>query len=117
MREGVRLEVRLKEHEAYEGVVAERLSPTDSDLATDEALNAWLLANVSSFQHISGTCKMGPLSDPMAVVDQYCSVRGITGLRVVDASIFPDIVRANTNATTVMIGERVARFIRGAGPK
>ena len=115
MREGVRLAVRLAEHEAYENILADRFSPSDSDLATDAALDAWLLANVSSFQHISGTCKMGPLSDPLAVVDQHCNVRGLTGLRVADASIFPDIVRANTNATTVMVGERVARFIRGSG--
>jgi len=112
MREAVRLAVSLAEHEAYRDIVAERVSPTDTDLATDDALDAWLLANVSSFQHISGTCKMGPTSDPMAVVDQYCKVRGINGLRVADASIFPDIVRANTNATVVMIGERVAGFIR-----
>ena len=115
MREGVRLAVRLAEHQAYGDIVSERISPRDSDLATDEALNAWLLANVFSFQHISGTCKMGPISDPLAVVDQHCNVRGMSGIRVVDASIFPDIVRANTNATTVMVGERVARFIRGAG--
>ena len=111
MREGVRLAVRLAEHEAYEDIVVERISPTDSDLASDDALDAWLLGNVSSFQHISGTCKMGPASDPMAVVDQYCNVRGLDRLRVADASIFPDIVRANTNATAVMIGERVAGFI------
>ena len=115
MREGVRLAVRLAEHEAYANILADRFSPSDSDLATDAALDAWLLANVSSFQHISGTCKMGPLSDPLAVVDQHCNVRGLTRLRVADASIFPDIVRANTNATTVMVGERVARFIRGSG--
>ena len=95
--------------------MTERISPSDSDLATDDTLNAWLLANVSSFQHIAGTCKMGPISDPMAVVDQHCNVHGVSGLRVADASIFPDIVRANTNATTVMVGERVARFIRGIG--
>ena len=113
MREGVRLAVRLAEHQAYRGIVLERASPTDLDLASDDALDAWLMANVSSFQHISGTCKMGPPSDPMAVVDQYCNVRGLEGLRVADASIFPDIVRANTNATAVMIGERVASFIQG----
>lgn len=112
MREGVRLAVSFAEHEAYQGVIVERVSPTDSDLADDKALDAWLLANVASFQHISGTCKMGPTSDLMAVVDQYCHVRGIEGLRVADASIFPDIVRANTNATAVMIGERVAGFIQ-----
>ena len=112
MREGVRLAVRLAEHEAYGSVVAERISPTDADLASDDSLDAWLLANTSSFQNVSGTCKMGPASDPLAVVDQFGKVRGLYNLRVADASIFPDIVRANTNATTVMISERVARFIR-----
>ena len=114
MREGMRLAVRLLEHQAYRDIVLERLSPTELDLASDDALDAWLMANVSSFQHISGTCKMGPASDPMAVVDQYCNVRGLAGLRVADASIFPNIVRANTNATAVMIGERASDFIRAA---
>ena len=60
----------------------------------------------------AGTCKMGPASDPMAVVDQYGKIHGIQGLRVADASIMPDCVRANTNVTTMMIGERIADFIR-----
>lgn len=111
MREGVRLAVRLAEHQAYQDFVLERTSPTDGELASDDALDAWLFANVSSFQHISGTCKMGPESDPMAVVDQYCNLRGLQAIRVADASIFPNIVRANTNATAVMIGERAAAFI------
>ena len=51
----------------------------------------------------------------MAVVDQYCRVRGIEGLRVIDASIMPDVVRANTNASTVMIGERAADLIINEG--
>ena len=114
MREGVRLATRLAEHETYGDILAGRFSPSDADLSTDAALDAWLLANVSSFQHISGTCKMGPLSDPLAVVDQYCKVRGLAGLRVADSSIFPDVVRANTNATAVMVGERAARFIRAS---
>ena len=46
---------------------------------------------------------MGPASDPMAVVDQYGRVHGLQGLRVVDASVMPDVVRANTNATTIMM--------------
>ena len=54
---------------------------------------------------------MGPSSDSMAVVDQYCNVHGLEGLRVVDASIMPDVIRANTNATTIMIAERVADWI------
>ena len=55
---------------------------------------------------------MGPASDRMAVVDQYGKVHGIEGLRVVDASIMPDCVRANTNVTAMMMGVRVADFIR-----
>jgi choline dehydrogenase len=48
----------------------------------------------------------------MAVVDQYCRVHGLEGLRVADASVMPNVVRANTNATTIMIAERTADFIR-----
>ena len=71
-----------------------------------------MLRNVGTQHHSSGTCKMGPDDDPMAVVDQYCRVYGLEGLRVVDASVMPDVIRANTNATTIMIGERVADWIR-----
>ncbi len=112
MRGAVRLCVQITERPEYAGVLEERVSPTDDDLATDEALDRWLLANVGTQHHSSGTCKMGPASDSMAVVDQYCRVHGIEGLRVVDASVMPDVVRANTNATTIMIAERVAGFIK-----
>ena len=112
LREAVRLAVSMLEQPAYREIVAERISPPDVALESDEALDAWLLDNVSSPYHISGTCKMGPSSDPMAVVDQYGRVRGLEGLRVADASIMPDVVRANTNATTTMIGERVADWIK-----
>jgi choline dehydrogenase len=55
---------------------------------------------------------MGQASDDMTVVDQHGRVHGIEGLRVVDASIMPDCIRANTNVTTMMIGERISDFIR-----
>ena len=90
----------------------ERLSPTDEELASDGALDEWLLSRVGTQHHSSGTCKMGSASDWMAVVDQYCRVHGLEGLRVVDASIMPDVVRANTNATTIMIAERVVEWIK-----
>ena len=112
LREAVRFCVRLLEDEAFGDIVSERITPTDQDLASDEALDAWMLENVSSGQHISGTCKMGLASDPLAVVDQYCRVHGLEALRVVDASVMPDVIRANTNATTIMIGERVADWIK-----
>ena len=70
------------------------------------------VVNCTTIFHPVGTAKMGPESDPMAVVDQYCRVRGVAGLRVVDASVMPNIVRANTNVTCMMIGERVAEWMQ-----
>ena len=112
MREGVRLCLKLLEGEEYRKFVEECISPTEEELASDDALDQWMLRNVTTTQHISGTCKMGPSSDAMAVVDQYCRVHGLEGLRVVDVSVLPDCVRANTNATTIMIAERVADWMR-----
>ena len=84
-------------------------------MESDEALDNWLLRNVTTSQHISGTCKMGPDGDPMAVVDQQCRVKGLEGLRVIDASVMPDCIRANTNCTTIMIAERMADRIKAGG--
>ena len=72
------------------------------------------MRNVTTTQHISGTCKMGPDNDPMAVVDQQCRVKGLENLRVIDASVMPDCIRANTNCTTIMIAERMSDIIKGA---
>ncbi len=112
MRGAVRLGLRIADHPLFRDIIAERLNPTEADLASDAALDNWLLRNVCTQHHSSGTCKMGPVGDPMAVVDQYCRVYGLENLRVVDASVMPDVIRANTNATTIMIGERVADWIR-----
>ena len=112
LREAVRLCVRLLEHQGYRDIVQSRIDPTDEDLATDVALDAWMRRNVSNTQHISGTCKMGAAADPMAVVNQHCQVHGLQGLRVADASVMPDCIRANTNATTIMIAERVADWMK-----
>ena len=112
MRQAVRLVIRLSEHPAFKDIITGRVSLTDQDLGSDDDLDRWLLKHVISQQHSSGTCKMGPPSDPMAVVDQYCWVHGLEGLRVVDASVMPNVTRANTNATTIMIGERVADWVK-----
>ena len=88
--------------------------PLDSDLESDDTLDEWLLREVTTGQHLTGTCKMGPASDPMAVADQYGRVHGMEGLRIADASVMPNIVRANTNVSTMMIGERIADFIKQA---
>ena len=105
--------VDFTEHEAYEEIVSKRVAPTNESLMTDDAaLDEWLMQEVTTSHHSSSTCKMGPESDPMAVVDQYGKVHGIEGLRIADASIMPDCIRANTNVTTMVIGERVADFVR-----
>ena len=113
-RDAVRRAVAVFEHPAFAELLAERLSPTDADLADDAALDAWLQQNAGIAGHASVTCKMGPASDPLAVVDQYCSVHGLDNLRVIDAAAMPDIVRANTNATIIMMAERAADFIIAA---
>jgi choline dehydrogenase len=115
MRAAVRLVIKLSQHPAYHSLISERITPTEADLASDDALDAWLLTHATTQHHSSGTCKMGQASDPLAVVDQHGRVRGLEGVRVADASIMPDVVRANTNATTIMIGERLADMIRKEG--
>jgi len=62
--------------------------------------------------HPVGTCKMGPKTDHMAVVDPSLRVHGVTGLRVADASIMPHLTSANTNAACIMIGEKLADLLR-----
>src|SRR5262249_43528157 len=111
LREAVRLCLQLAKQKTYADIIAERLAPTDQELASDEALDTWLLKTIGTARHISGTCKMGPASDPMAGVDQYGRVLGLTGLRVVDGSILPQVTRANTHATIIMAAERVAEWI------
>ena len=112
LRDGVRVCLRLSEHEGFRKIIDRLEQPTEEDIDSDEALDNWMLRNVSTMHHISGTCKMGRPSDPMAVVDQYGKVHGFDGLRIVDGSIMPDCVRANTNVTIIMMGERVADFIK-----
>jgi choline dehydrogenase-like flavoprotein len=97
---------------AYKEVAGHRIHPTDDVLADDDALDLWIRQIVGTPRHVSGTCKMGPDSDPMAVVDQYCSVKGVKGLPVVDASVMPRVTRSGgSHATVVMIGERAVDWI------
>ena len=111
-RDGIRMIVDLEDHPAMSAIIENRVYPEDSDLESDEALDRWMKRWVGTGHHVSCTAKMGPGSDPMAVVDQYGKVYGVDGLRVVDASIMPECVRANINVTVLTIGERVADFIK-----
>jgi choline dehydrogenase len=74
------------------------------------------LAHIVNYCHPAGTCKMGPASDPQAVVDHQGQVHGIEGLYVADASIMPAISRGNINLPTAMIGARIAAFMLGQQP-
>jgi choline dehydrogenase len=106
------LATRLLQSGAYENVVDHRIHPTDDVLASDDALDLWIRQTVGTARHVSGTCKMGPDTDPMAVVDQYCRVKGVQGLSVVDASVMPRIPRSGgAHATVIMIGERAVEWI------
>jgi choline dehydrogenase len=85
---------------------------TDEIMASDAQLEQFLRMTVGTIFHAAGTAKMGPANDSATVVDQECRVRGVERLRVVDASVMPTIPRANTNLTCIMIGERVADWMR-----
>jgi choline dehydrogenase len=112
VRDGLRLATKLLQSDAYEDVVDRRIHPTDDVLASDNALDLWIRQTVGTARHVSGTCKMGPDTDPMAVVDQYCRVKGVQGLWVVDASVMPRIPRSGgAHATVIMIGERAVEWI------
>ena len=108
MRDGIRLAVKMLETDAYKDVSDGRVTPTEEILTDDDALDLWIRQTVGSARHVSSTCKIGPDSDPMAVVDQQCRVKGFQGLWIADSSVMPQVPRANANATAIMIGERVA---------
>jgi choline dehydrogenase len=79
------------------------------DRVTDDEIIDWVRGAAETTYHPVGTCKMG--SDPMAVVDARLRVHGITGLRVADASIMPTLTSGNTNAPSIMIGEKAADMV------
>ncbi|MDE0823150.1 MAG: mycofactocin system GMC family oxidoreductase MftG [Dehalococcoidia bacterium] len=112
VRDGIRMGCDLLETEAYKDVCDYRINPKDEILNDDAALDLWIRQNVGSARHVSGTCRMGPDSDPTTVVDQYCKVKGMQNLFVVDASIVPRVPRSGgLHATVLMIGERAADWI------
>ncbi|WP_213941639.1 choline dehydrogenase [Pseudomonas sp. dw_612] len=112
MRAGARLVREIIEQPAMAAFKGEELVP-GPQAQSDEALDAWARQVTETGYHASGTCKMGPIGDPEAVVDPQLRVHGLDGLRVVDASIMPVIVSGNTNAPTVMIAEKASDLIRG----
>ena len=116
LRDGVRRLFDLARHPAMAAIIetvhvgASGLKP--DDFTDDAQLGQWIMAECGEFWHACGTCRMGAANDPQAVVDLECRVIGIEGLRIVDASIIPEIPRANTNLTTIMIAEHVAAKLK-----
>ena len=112
LRESIRMCAELFRHEAFDQIVEDRIAPSDDVLGDDDALDSWMRREVTTAHHVSSTCKMGPSTDPLAVVDQYGKVYGVEGLRVIDASIMPDTVRANLNLNVIAMAERAVDFVK-----
>ncbi len=85
-----------------------------ADRTTDDEIIDWVKKAAETTYHPVGTCKMG--ADPMAVVDAQLRVHGIAGLRVADASIMPTLTSGNTNAPSIMIGEKAADMVLNTSP-
>ncbi len=107
--EGIKLMRQLFQSNAFNEFRGKEIAP-GSHIQSDAPLEAYIRDTCSTVWHPVGTCKMG--TDPMAVVDPELRVHGIEGLRVVDASIMPTITTGNTNAPTMMIGEKAADLIK-----
>jgi choline dehydrogenase-like flavoprotein len=110
---GLRLCADLAKQRAFDPYRGEELSQAPPPGATDEELLEYTRARSYTVDHPSCTCKMGREDDPMAVVDPQLRVRGVGGLRVVDASVMPTVISGNTNAPVIMIAERAAELIKG----
>ncbi len=111
-RKCIRLTREIFGQDAMKPFVKHEIQPGDA-LQSDEELNGFIREHVESAYHPCGTCKMGAVDDPMAVVDPECRVIGVDGLRVADSSIFPRITNGNLNGPSIMTGEKASDHILG----
>jgi len=109
--QGVKLARWFGEADAYTDLKGEELLPGPA-AKSDADLAAFARRDSDTIYHGGGTCKMGPSGDAGAVVDPLLRVQGVSGLRIADASIMPEVVNAPTNAACVMIGEKAADLLR-----
>jgi choline dehydrogenase len=109
---GIRLGRRFLATPELSPWIQSEFKPGPERVSDDELLD-WAYREGSTAYHLVGTCRMGPEDDPMAVVDPQLRVRGVQGLRVVDASVMPAVTSGNTNAPTMMIAEKASDLIRG----
>jgi choline dehydrogenase len=114
-RRCIRLTREIFAQEAFAPFVCHEIQP-GTDVQSDDALNAFIKDHVESAYHPCGTCKMGDATDTMAVVDPECRVIGVSGLRVADSSIFPQITNGNLNGPSIMVGEKASDHILGRPP-
>lgn len=114
--EGVTLARRIGRMRPLADLIDHEITP-GAAIASDDALMAAILARLDTYHHGSATVPMGGDADPCAVLDGGARVREVEGLRVVDASIFPEIPSTPTNLTTIMVAERIARMILASGMK
>ncbi|MEK1889861.1 MAG: choline dehydrogenase [Phyllobacterium sp.] len=114
-RHAVRLTREIFAQPALTPYRGREISP-GSDVRSDEEIDRFLTEHAESAFHPCGTCKMGAISDPMAVVDPQCRVIGVEGLRVADSSIFPRVTNGNLNGPSIMTGEKASDHILGRDP-
>lgn len=110
LRDALRLSASLLADDAFAEIGITRIRPSAKQLASDSQLDDFVREGVFTVFHGCGTCKMGPATDRDTVVDDRCYVHGLERLRIADLSIVPQVPRAATNATALMIGERVAEL-------
>ena len=113
MADGVQLASEIMDSSYLQDIVDSRTSPTNNILRNKNKFHEWLRSTTTTGNHLTSTCSMGKSSNKFAVVDENCRVFGVDNLYIADASIMPDTVRANTNVTTMMIGEKVSDFLKG----
>ena len=115
-RKGVEMARDLAAQPALQPFIAAEILPGGAKTSTEEIDNH-IRQTAITVHHPLGTCRMGRDDDTLAVVDQELRVRGTEGLRVVDASVMPELISGNINAAVVMIAERAADLIRGHVPQ